>query len=65
MSFTIKCDKCGSEQTFKNYNSEWKQIQIIVSTVSGGIAGYHDREVNEVSIWCENPQCNHSVDIKY
>jgi hypothetical protein len=65
VSFTIKCDKCGNEQTFKNYNSEWKQIQVIVNTRSSGIIGYPSEEVDEVSIWCENPQCNHSVDIKY
>lgn len=60
MSFTIKCNKCGNEQTFKNRNSEWKEIEIVVTT-----RGYMGSVIDEVSIWCENPKCNNNIDIKY
>ena len=60
MSFTIKCDKCGSGQTFKNRSSEWKEIEIIVFT-----SGYLGTSIEDIQISCENPKCNNSLEIKY
>ena len=63
MSFTIKCDKCGSEQTFKDYNSKWDKIEITVNESCVGYTG--EMIIIDVSLWCENEKCNHTIDIKY
>lgn len=60
MSFTIKCDKCGNEQTFKNRNSEWKEIEITVFT-----SGYLGTSIDEIQLSCENPKCHNGLEIKY
>lgn len=58
MSFTIKCNKCGNEQTFEEH-TERKEIDITVNT-----GGYMGGRVDDITIWCDNPKCTHNIDIK-
>ena len=63
MSFTIKCDKCGNTQTFKDFNSMWKQIEVVVNTSTRGYSG--ETNIDDITFYCENSECNNSVDVKY
>lgn len=61
MSFTIKCDKCGNEQTFeKNDKARNTNIDMEVG-MSGGYQPYP----NEITIFCQNSKCYEYIDLKY
>lgn len=62
MSFTIKCDKCGSENTFTSDSKKYQENIGISVYVEGSYMG---DVVKEIQIDCENPNCNNSIEIKY
>jgi hypothetical protein len=61
MSFTIKCDKCGNEQSFKQGDKARNTKIDMEIGMSGGYQPYP----NEITLFCENPKCNNMVDLKY
>lgn len=61
MSFTIKCDKCGNEQSFKQGD---KARNTNIDMEIGTTGGYQPYP-NEITIFCENHECNNMIDLKY
>ena len=62
MSFTIKCDKCGSEQTFTSESNKYGEGIYITVYTSGSYCG---ETVDSIDIDCTNPKCNNDIAIKY
>jgi len=61
MSFTIICDKCGSNQTIKEgFSPVDSKVDIYVVEVS---QGYMGMEVESIDISCENFECNNTISI--
>lgn len=61
MTFTIKCDKCGNEQSFKQGDKARNtdiDLEIYMSR------DYQSYPI-EITIFCENHECNNMVDLKY
>lgn len=61
MSFTVKCDKCGSEQVFNHGD---KARNNIVDMEIGMTRGYQQYP-EEITFFCMNWECNNIVDLKY
>lgn len=61
MSFTIKCDKCGNEQSFKQGD---KARNTHIDMEIGMTSGYQPYP-NEITIFCENSECNNMIDLTY
>ena len=61
MSFTIKCDKCGNEQSFKQDD---KARNTNIDMEIGMSRGYQPYPV-DITIFCENLDCNNTIDLKY
>jgi hypothetical protein len=63
MSFTIKCDKCGNEIKLHNGDSRNNdKIQLIADVGTDWIGRYE--EVRSVDIYCENKECQNTIEIK-
>lgn len=61
MSFTIKCNKCGYEQIFTSTSQYYEDNISIYPNLRGTWAG---DEVKSLSIDCENPKCDNTIEIK-
>lgn len=62
MSFTIRCDKCGNEQTFKDGD---KRFQENIKIHLEEDCDYMGCTVEGILIYCGNDKCNHFIDIEY
>lgn len=62
MSFTIKCDKCGSENIFTS-NSKKYEGNIGVDVYTRG--SYMGESVESIEIECLNLTCDNTIEIKY
>jgi len=61
MAFVIECTECGNKQTFNpGDNARNTHIDMLI----GDTGGYQPAP-NEITIYCENQACNHSVDLTY
>lgn len=63
MSFTIRCDKCGNENTFKTGDSRYGDKIEIIPDISGQ-AFMEGWTVEGVDFYCENIECNNVVETK-
>ena len=61
MSFTIKCEKCGNKQTFKQ-GDKARNANIDMEI---GLTGTWQPYPNEITIFCENLECNNMIDLDY
>jgi DNA-directed RNA polymerase subunit M/transcription elongation factor TFIIS len=61
MSFTIKCNKCGYEQEFKNMDYK---IQDNVSVVPYVMGTFQGDVVDSIDIQCENVKCDNDIALK-
>ena len=61
MSFKIKCEVCGNEQSFKQGDKARNTDIDMEIGMSGGYQPYP----NEITIFCENHQCDNMVDLEY
>lgn len=62
MSFTIKCNKCGTEREFTGTSSKHSDgISVGVFTTGS----YQGDVIESISIDCENPKCFNAIEIKY
>lgn len=59
MSFTIKCNKCGSEQEFTSESHKYQDIISIVPFVRGT---YQGTELDSIDIECE--KCDNEIEIE-
>ena len=62
MSFTIKCNKCGSEQEYANDSKRFTDKIGVDVDVKGTFTG---DSVNSIDIYCENGVCNNYIELKY
>jgi hypothetical protein len=62
MSFTIKCNKCGSEQEFTSLSKKYQENISIDVFVKGTYMG---DAVDSIEIGCSNPKCDNEIEIKY
>ncbi|MEN2468124.1 hypothetical protein [Ornithinibacillus sp. JPR2-1] len=59
MSFTIKCNKCGTEQEFKNDSHKYQDNISIVPYVVGTLSG---TQLDSFDIQCE--KCENEIEIQ-
>lgn len=60
MGFTIKCNKCGNEQEFKQNDRLWQdKIQLEVE-----LRGTYEQIFDQLTIYCENEKCNQWIELK-
>lgn len=60
-SFTIKCDKCGNISSFKNGSATNNgHIHMAINYENSW-----QEDVEDISMYCENINCDNYVDLAY
>jgi hypothetical protein len=61
-TFTIICNSCGEKQTFKNGDKARGEDIDLYANLEHTVIG---TSLESLDITCENPECNHYIELKY
>lgn len=60
MGFTVKCNDCGTEQTYENGG----RLYATNVDIDVRLTGSYEPNFDYVSIYCHNRECNQSIELK-